>query len=88
MVCTNTGINSNPIGLSKLVMSMVYCSEFRTLDLCSEEEDTYECVRDECLMNGICHEADTYLTGSQSLSAGVTATRGLTTALVARGSLG
>jgi hypothetical protein len=63
MKCTNTGENSSAIGLSKLVMSMVYCAEFRTLDLCSEEEDTYECVRDECLMNGICHEADAYLAG-------------------------
>jgi hypothetical protein len=67
---------------------MVYCAEFRALDLCSGEEDTYECVTDECLVNGICHEADAYLTGSQSLTVGVTASRGLATALVARGSLG
>jgi hypothetical protein len=44
-------------------MTMVYCAAFRYLDLCSGEEDTYECVRDECLMNGICQKADAYLAG-------------------------
>jgi hypothetical protein len=63
MKCTNTGKNSSAIGLSKFVMSRVYCAGFGTLDLCSVEESTYECVRDECLMNGICHEADAYLAG-------------------------